>query len=57
MVRKIKVKLILELRDAHMSKTSVSKVFNIADKKCIHYDDVKDLSDNDAMMTNNYTLL
>ena len=57
MVRKIKVKLILELRDAHMTKTSVSKVFNIADKKCIHYDDVKDLSDNDAMMTNNYTLL
>ena len=59
MARKIKVKLILELRDAHMSrnsiastrnmsKSSVSEVFNIADELGVSYDDVKDLSDDEV---------
>ena len=54
MARKINVKLIMELRDAglsrstiastrHISRHSVSEVFNIADEKGIHYDDVRDL--------------
>ena len=54
MANKIKVKLILELRDAHMSqnsiaatrnmsKSSVSEVCKIADDKQIRFADVKDL--------------
>lgn len=56
MARKINVKLILELRDAglsrstiastrHISRHSVSEVFNIADKKGIRYDDVRALEE------------
>lgn len=56
MANKIKVKLILQLRDAklsrsdiassrHMSRHSVSEVFNIADLKGITYDDVRDLDE------------
>ena len=56
MARKINVKLIMELRDAklsrstiastrHISRHSVSEVFNIADEKGIHYDDVRDLEE------------
>ena len=59
MANKIKVKLILELRDAHMSqnsiavtrnmsKSSVSEVCKIADDKQIHFADVKDLSDDEV---------
>ena len=54
MARKINVKLIMELRDAglsrstiastrHISRHSVSEVFNIADEKGIRYDDVRAL--------------
>ena len=54
MARKINVKLIMELRDAglsrstiastrHISRHSVSEVFNIADEKGIRYDDVRSL--------------
>ena len=57
MARKINVKLILELRDAglsrsniastrHMSKHSVSEVFDIAEEKGISYSDVKDMDEN-----------
>lgn len=56
MARKINVKLILELRDAgmsrnsiastrHLSRNSVSDVFSIADEKHITYDDVHDMSE------------
>ena len=56
---KIKDKLILELRGAHMSqnsiaatrnmsKSSVSEVCKIADDKQIHFIDVKDLSDDEV---------
>ena len=56
MARKINVKLILELRDAgmsrnsiastrHLSRNSVSDVFSIADEKHITYDDVRDMSE------------
>lgn len=56
MANKIKVKLILELRAAHMSQReicrtrhisqhSVNDVFKIANEKCITYEDVKDKSD------------
>lgn len=56
MVRKINVKLIQELRDVglsrsmiastrHISRHSVSKVFNIADGKGISYDDVRALEE------------
>ena len=56
MARKINVKLILELRDAglsrntiastrHISRHSVSEVFNIADEKGIAYDDVRTLEE------------
>ncbi|MFA6662053.1 MAG: IS21 family transposase [Bacilli bacterium] len=56
MADKIKVKLILELRAAHMSrnliaktrhmsKNSVSDVFHIADKLDITFNDVKDMSE------------
>lgn len=59
MANKIKVKLILELRDAHMSqnsiaatrnmsKSSVSEVCKIADDKQIRFADVKDLSDDEV---------
>ena len=54
MARKINVKLIMELRDAglsrstiastrHISRHSVSEVFNIADAKELSYNDVRDL--------------
>lgn len=53
MANKIKVKLILELRAAHMSrntiastrhmsKNSVSDVFHIADSLCLTFEDIKD---------------
>ena len=56
MARKIDVKLIMQLRDAklsissiattrHMSRHSVSDVFNIADKKGIRYSDICHLDD------------
>lgn len=56
MARKINVKLIMELRDAGLSRSaiastrnisrhSVSEVFNIADEKGIHYDDVRSLEE------------
>ncbi len=59
MASKIKVKLILELRDAHMSRngiastrnmsrSSVSDVFRIADEKQICYDDVRNLSEDEV---------
>ena len=59
MARKINVKLIMELRDAglsrrtiastrHMSRHSVGEVFDIANKKGIRYDDVRLLSDTEA---------
>lgn len=59
MANKIKVKLILELRDAHMSRnsisttrnmsrTSVSEVFHIADEKQIRYEDIKNLSEDEV---------
>ena len=59
MARKINVKLILELRDAGMSRSSiastrkfsrnsVSDVFNIADEKRITFDDVRNMSDEEA---------
>lgn len=59
MANKIKVKLILELRDAHMSRnniastrnmsrTSVSEVIHIADEKQIRYDDIKDMSEEEV---------
>jgi transposase len=59
MARKINVKLILELRDAnmsrgriastrHMSRHSVADVFNIADEKHITYSDVQCMSEEDV---------
>lgn len=56
MARKIDVKLILQLRDAglsrstiastrHFSRHSVSEVFNIAEEKGIFYNDVQNLED------------
>ena len=56
MAKKINVKLILELRAAHMSrngiaasrhisKNSVGDVFHIADEKGITYDDIRELDD------------
>lgn len=59
MANKIKVKLILELRDAHMSqnsiaatrkmsRSSVSEVCRIAAEKNIHYADTKDLSEDEV---------
>lgn len=59
MANKIKVKLILELRSAHMSrnliastrhmsKNSVSDVFHIADSLGITFNDVKDKSEEDV---------
>ena len=56
MARKINVKLIMELRDAglsrstiastrHISRHSVSEVFNIANEKGIRYDDVRALEE------------
>ena len=59
MARKINVKLIMELRDAglsrstiastrHISRHSVSEVFNIADEKGIRYDDVRALEETEV---------
>ena len=59
MARKINVKLIMELRDAglsrstiastrHISRHSVSEVFNIADEKGIHYNDVRVLEESEV---------
>ena len=59
MARKINVKLIMELRDAglsrsaiastrHISRHSVSEVFNIADEKGIHYDDIRVLDESEV---------
>lgn len=59
MAKKINVKLILELRDAemsrnfiastrHMSRHSVSDVFHIADEKGIKYADVRNLDENEV---------
>ncbi len=59
MARKINVKLIMELRDAglsrstiastrHISRHSVSEVFNIADERGIHYDDVRYLEESEV---------
>ncbi len=56
MARKINVKLIMELRDAGLSRStiastrkisrhSVSEVFNIADEKGIQYKDVRALEE------------
>lgn len=56
MARKINVKLIMELRDAglsrstiastrHISRHSVSDVFRIAEEKDIHYNDIRSLDD------------
>lgn len=57
MAKKIQVKLILELRDAGLSRSaiastrkisrhSVSEVFNLADEKNLTFNDVRDLDDN-----------
>ncbi len=53
MARKIKVKLIMELREQgmssrRMSMLSVCEVFDIASKRGIGWDDVKDLSDDET---------
>ena len=59
MARKIKAKLIMELREQgasrraiassrHMSMLSVCEVFDIASERGIGWDDVKDLSDDEA---------
>ena len=59
MANKINVKLILELRDAHMSRNSiastrhmsrnsVSDVFHIADEQGIKYQDVRFLDENEV---------
>lgn len=59
MANKINVKLILELRDAHMSQRSIAStrhmsmhsvgdVFHIADEKNITYKDVRDMDENEV---------
>ena len=59
MANKIKVKLILELRSAgmsrniiadtrHMSRTSVSDVFHLADEMSITYNNIKDKDDEEV---------
>lgn len=59
MARKINVKLIMELRDAglsrsmiasarHISRHSVSDVFNIADEKVISYGDISSLEEQEV---------
>lgn len=59
MANKIKVKLILELKEAqmsqssiastrHMSKSSVSDVFRIANQKGVRYMDVRDMSEDEV---------
>lgn len=59
MARKINVKLIMELRDAglsrstiastrHISRHSVSDVFNISDEKGICYNDIRDLEEQEV---------
>jgi transposase len=59
MANKIKVKLILELREAHMSqraiaatrhmsRSSVSDVFRIANEKSICYSDVRDMTEDEV---------
>jgi transposase len=59
MANRIKVKLILELRDArmsqrsiaatrHMSRSSVSDVFSIASEKSICYSDVRDMTEDEV---------
>ena len=59
MARKINVKLIMQLRDAglsrstiastrHISRHSVSDVFNIADARGISYCDVRDLEETEV---------
>lgn len=59
MARKINVKLIMELRDAglsrstiastrHISRHSVSDVFNIADEKGIRYSDIRNLEEQEV---------
>ena len=59
MARKINVKLIMELRDAglsrstiastrHISRHSVGEVFNIADEKGIRYDDVRSFEESEV---------
>ena len=59
MANKIRVKLILELRDAHMSRNSiaatrnmsrnsVSEVLHLADEMQIRYEDIKDLSEDEV---------
>lgn len=59
MAKRIRIKQILELRDAHMSqnmiansrkmsKTSVGQVCRIADEKQIRYDDVRDMSEDEV---------
>lgn len=59
MANKIKVKLILELRASrlsrnliastrHMSKTSVSDVFDLADEMCITYENVRDKNEEEV---------
>ena len=61
MARKIDVKLIMELRNdglsrraiaslRHISRHSVSEVFDIANEKGINYEDVRPLSDADAFL-------
>lgn len=55
MAKKIQVRLIMQLRDTgmaqttiaserHMSKTSVSEVFQIAEDQKLHYADVEDMT-------------
>ena len=59
MARKINVKLIMQLRDAglsrstiastrHISRHSVSDVFNIADERGVSYNDVRNLEETDV---------
>ena len=59
MARKINVKLIMELRDAglsrtkiasirHVSKHSVCEVFDIADAKNLRYEDVREMDDSEV---------
>lgn len=59
MAKRIRIKQILELRDAHMSqnmiatsrkisKTSVGQVCRIADEKQIRFDDVRDMTEDEV---------